>query len=728
MHVPKLPGLVRYFGIAALLLAAALFGTASGVVFAFVGDLPQISALGDFATERRVLVTYDQIPEVLRNAIVAAEDATFFSHGGLRVGRILITLAQDVIHQRSWGGSTLTQQLARKLFLTDDKTPERKIKEALLTIQIEKRYTKQEIFTMYCNKMYWGHYVYGVEAASQLYFAKSVKDLTLDEAAMIAGIIQGNVRQSPYVNMRAATIRRNYTLERMAEEGFITQPQLDAAKARPIVTRGAPSQPPSIAPYFLETVRAHLEDEYGAKAVYEDGLTVRTGIDPSLQRAANRALDAGLRRIDKQRGFRKPTRNLVSEKRVLETYRLSRWERDPAEGDIVPAIVMATEGSEIRVRVGRLTGAIGRAGYEWTKRRTPQELVRRGDVVDVRVTKVDKSAATLTADLDQAPVLQGAVLAIENRTGQILAMVGGQSFERSQFNRATQAQRQVGSLFKPIVFTAAIDRGYTATTILDDSPASYDPGPNQPTYSPKNFDHKYEGPVSLRWALEDSRNVPTVALMSTLGPRNVIAYARQLGITSPIPEYLSTAIGSAEGNLLEMTSAYSAFPDQGVRMTPMLLESVTDRSGNLLEQHLPEPHEALKADTAYILTNLMRGVVLHGTAMGGTAGLRKDSGDWPLAGKTGTTDDLTDAWFIGFDPDITVGVWVGFDQKRTISSTAQGASVALPIWVDVMRDWIDRRKKDRPERPEFAKPENVIVVMLDHGPEAFITGTEPGAK
>ncbi len=732
--------LVQSFGLIALFLAAALLGTAGGVLFAFVGDLPQISALddyspstitrvigrdgslvGEFATERRVIITYEQIPEVLRQAIVAAEDGEFFSHAGVSISRILVTFAKDVIYRRWWGASTLTQQLARKLFLTDDKTPERKIKEVLLAIQIEKRYTKQEIFTMYCNQMYWGHGAYGVEAASRLYFGKPAKELTLDEAAMIAGIIQNNVRQSPYVNMQAAVRRRNYTLDRMVAEGFLTVADADSAKKRPIVTRGAPSLPPSIAPYFLETVRIHLEERYGAKAVYENGLIVKTGLDPALQRAANLALDAGLRELDRRRGYRKPARNILDEKRALDTYRHPRWNRDPAAGDVLPALVTAVDnGVTIRVRVGRWLGTIDRAGYAWTKRKA-DDAVRAGDLVEVKVAKVDP-AGTFTATLDQAPNVQGAVLAIDNHTGQVLAMVGGSSFETSQFNRATQALRQVGSLFKPFVFTAAIDRGYTATSMLDDSPASFPAGPGQPPYEPRNYDREYEGMITVRRALEQSRNVPTIRLMAALDPKNVIPYARSLGVSSPLPPYLSIAIGAAEGTLLEMTSAYSAFPNQGVRMTPAMVLEVIDRDGDLLEQHRAEPHEALRADTAYIMTNLLRGVIQHGT--GASAGKL----NWPLGGKTGTTDDYTDAWFVGFDPDITIGVWLGFDQKKPIGDRVTGTLAALPIWIDIMKTWVDRRRTELPGPPDFSRPGNVVIVMTDNGPEAYIVGTEPTGK
>jgi penicillin-binding protein 1A len=744
MAVPALPGLVRGFGIVALFLAAALFGTASGVLFAFVGDLPQITALddykpgtitrvlardgavvGEYAAERRQVITYDQISPHLRNAILAAEDADFMHHSGLSLPRLAVTLVRDIVNRELAGASTLTQQLARNLFPTTVgferrglAALERKIKEALVAIQIEKRYTKEEIFTMYCNQIYFGHLTYGVESASQLYFGKSARDLSVGEAAMIAGIIQGNRRQSPYENMNAAIRRRNYALDRMATEGMITVEEAEAVKAQPIVTRGTPSGPPSIAPHFLEAVRTYLEDEYGAKEVLESGLTVKTGLDVGLQRAAVIALDRGLRRIDKLRGYRKPARSLVAEKRPLDGYRHPRWVRDPVEGEIVPAVVMGTEGGVIRVRVGKWFGTIDAKGYAWTRRRAIADVAATGDLVEVQILKLDPKG-TFTALLEQPPAVEGALLAIDNHTGEIRAMVGGNSFERSQFNRSMQAMRQVGSLFKPFVYVAAIDTGYTAASEIEDAPVSFYAGPGQPPYEPKNYDREYHGFITLRQALEGSRNVPTIRLMDKLGPPQVIKYARQLGITAPLPPYLSTAIGAAESTLLEMTSAYSAFPNQGVRMKPSLLLEVTDREGNVLEQTRPQPSEAIRADTAYIVTSLLTGVVQNGTAT--TARTL----NWPVGGKTGTTDDYTDAWFIGFDPDITIGVWIGFDQKRTIGNNQTGTVAALPVWIETMKTWVDRRRKELEAPPEFARPTNVTTALTDRGPEVFIVGTQP---
>ncbi len=724
-----------------LFLLTIVLGAVSGVLFAFAGDLPQISALddyapstitrihastgevvGEFATQRRTVVTYDQISPLLRQAIIAAEDKDFDRHVGLSIPRILVTLGKDIAERRKAGGaSTITQQLARNLFLTFEKTWERKIKEAILAIQIEKRYTKREILTMYCNTIYFGHGAYGVEAASRLYFGKSARDLALEEAALIAGIIQGNVRQSPYINPEAATRRRNYALQRMADEGFVTQAQADTAKALPIKTAGLPTQPYSPAPYFVEEVRQQLEASFGAKQLYENGLSVQTTLDLQLQTAATRALQAGLRRLDQRRGFRKPT-NLLQAGADLDAYRHPRWQGPMAVGDVVSAVVTGATASEIQARAGRLDLRIPKAGFEWTGKSTATALVTRGDLVQVLIEQ-QVDGHTATGRLDQEPELQGGVVALDNRTGRILAMVGGFDFDRSKFNRAVQASRQLGSTFKLVVFTAAIDRGYTPASTLMDTPVSFPGGAGSPAYSPLNYDKQFQGPISLRRALEQSRNVPTVRLMNALGPKQVSQYAVKMGITSPIPPYLSSALGAGEATLLEITNAFSLFPNQGVRMTPYQIVRVTDREGNALEENRPQPTEAIRADTAFVMTTLLRGVVQQGTAA------RAAALNWPLGGKTGTTDDFTDAWFVGFDPDITVGVWVGFDTKRPIGQGQSGAVAALPIWIDVMQHWIDRQRKAGSKAPDFPAPGNIVFAANAAGQqEAFIAGTEPGAE
>ncbi len=737
-------------GIAALFIAAAVAGTASGVIFAFAGDLPEISKLddyqpstisrvygrdgsiiGEFATERRIMVTYDQIAPVMRNAVLAAEDGDFFNHDGLEVSRMALALMRDVFSSsKTPGRSTITQQLARNIFrdtIGFNRSPdavidvsgwERKIKETLAALQIEKRYTKEEIFTMYCNQITWGLGAYGVQAAARLYFDKPASELTLGEAATLAGIIPSPARWNPYVDLDAATRQRNQTLDRMVDGGYITRAEADAARAEPIVTRGEPSRPRSIAPYFLELIRQELDDTYGSKAIYESGLTIRTGIDPELQRVADKALDLRLREIDKIHGYRMPTTNVLDDGKRIETARLSGWAGGPRPGAILPAIVLGTSGRDLQVRIADWTGVIKPAGYAWT-RRSVERLGKAGDVIEVLVTAVDAGEGTFEAKLEQTPAVEGAVVAIENRTGQILAMVGGDDFERTKFNRATQALRQVGSLFKPFVYMAALDAGYTAVSTIDDSPASFDVGPDQPPYEPRNYDRKYEGEITLRRALEDSRNVPAVKLMAALGPERVIGYARRLGLTSPLPPYLSVAIGSAEASLIEMVAAYAALPNQGVRMTPLSILEVADHEGNVLERHYTQPHEAIRADTAYLISNLLVGVVQHGTAASARVL------DWPLGGKTGTTNDYSDAWFIGFDPEITLGVWIGYDQVRPIGPNYTGTVAALPVWTSIMRTWIERRRAELDAPPEFERPHNVVVVDTPNGPEAFLAGTQP---
>jgi penicillin-binding protein 1A len=747
-------------GIALLFIIVAMLGTLSGVLFAYAGDLPQVSALddytpstitrvyaadgqviGEFATQRRVIISYDDINPLLRQAIIATEDAEFDRHFGVNIWRIFVAAVTDIMERRrAQGASTLTQQLARNLRdhfgLTNEKSFERKIKEAILAIQIEKRYTKKEIFTIYCNQMYLGHGAYGVEAASRLYFNKTTKQLALEEAALIAGLFQLPERQSPFVDMKRATQRRNVVLQRMADERYLTQAQADAAKRKPIVTRGQPNQPPGIAPFFVEEVRKHLERDYGAKVLYENGLSVTTTLDVRLQNAANGAIERGLRRYDKRHGYRRAKRNVLAEGQTIETFKDDRWARPIAAGDVVPAVVSAigkpAATGAARLRVGPYQAELSRGGFAWTRRTTAADLFKPGDLIEVQISKVDEATHTATVTLEQTPLAEAAIVAIDNRSGQIKAMVGGWSFNRSKFNRAVQAYRQLGSTFKPIVYTAAIDRGYTPSSILIDSPVSY-PAGNGQIYSPHDYDHKFEGEITLRHALEESRNIPAIRMMDVLGPKNVLAYAKRFGFEEDFPPYLPIALGAGDGTLLEVTSAYTVFPNQGVRMKPFSVLKVLDRDRNLLEENRAEPADVISADTAFVMTNLLRGVVLRGTAQAAA------SIDWPLAGKTGTVDDNTDAWFIGFDPDLTVGVWIGFDEKKSLGGLEQGAVAALPIWTDFMKAYIDARP-DKDQPPAFSAPGNIVFLTVDKSngtvlppdtpggiSEAFISGTQPGA-
>jgi penicillin-binding protein 1A len=754
--------IARSATIVALFVAAAVLGILSGVLFAFAGDLPEISALdnynpstitrvyaangdvvGEFAVQRRLVIGYDDISPRLREAIISAEDADFNSHFGLSISRILITLMRDVFERRLGnpaGASTLTQQLARNLFpIGFEKSIDRKVKEALLAIQIEKRYTKREILTLYCNQIHFGHGTNGVEAAARLYFNKRAKDVTLEEAALIAGIIQSPARQSPYVDMAAATRRRNYVLQRMAEEKYITFDDAEKAKATPIAVKGQPQPEKSIAPFFLEEVRKHLERQYGAKALYESGLSVTTTLDPALQQIANHAIEKGLRTYDKRHGWRRPTRNVIADKHTVEGYRDDRWKSPIDVGDIVPAVV-ATIGKPApngaaRLIIGPYHADLTREGFAWTRRTNAADLVKVGDLVDVEIKALDENTKAATVSLEQTPVAEAALLALDNHTGQIKAMVGGWDFQRSKFNRAVQAFRQLGSTFKPIVYTAAIDRGFTPASVIVDAPVAY-PSGNGGTWTPQNYDHTFLGPITLRYAVEESRNIPAIKMMDEIGTKTVLGYAKRFGFEEEFPPYLPIALGAGDATLMEVTSAYTAFANQGMRMKPWSIINVKDREGNLLEQNRAEPTDVIGADSAYVMTNILRGVLSpRGTAARAT----QMASHWPLAGKTGTVDNNTDAWFIGFDPDITVGVWIGLDDKRkSLGGDEQGAKAALPIWMDFMQAYIDRRPdKDTP--PEFQAPGNIVFLAVDKSTgapatpdspgvitDAFIAGTEPG--
>jgi penicillin-binding protein 1A len=736
-----------------LFLLVAILGSLGGVLFAYGTDLPEISRLDDyqpntitrllardgqvvaqFATERRVVVRYEDIAPVLRQAIIATEDAEFEQHFGVSVTRILVTALKDTVYRQKGGASTITQQLARDLFLREYMRGgvyarsgleglERKVKEALVAIELEKRYTKREIFTFYANQINLGHGAYGVEAASRMYFNKSAKDVNLEEAATLAATIQTPARLSPFVDPQRNRNRRNYVLRRMAEEGYISDKTAHDAQERPIVLRGQPMPDQSLAPYFAEEIRKKLEAQFGASELYEAGLTVQTTLDADLQSAMNRALDRGLRRLDKRHsGYRGPVGNVLANGKSLDAFTSDTWAKPIHSGDIVQALVTAVPtaaSASVRLRIAGRDAELSPKGFAWVTKKTASMLFKVGDVIEVEVRTVDNGGGFKDVALEQPPIIEGAALAIDNRTGQIRAMTGGFSFARSKFNRAVQANRQVGSLFKPFVYTAAIDRGYTAASTFVDEPISLDAGPNQPPYEPLNYDRKYEGPITLRRALEDSRNIPAVKAMAEIGPAEVLQYAKRFGLPGKYEPYLSMALGAGEATLVDMTSAYTAFPNQGVRMQPYAFTTITDRDGNILAENRPQPHEAIRADTAYIMTNLLRGVVLHGTAAAAA------SLNWPLAGKTGTMDEYTDAWFIGFDPTITVGVWVGYDEKKPLGRNETGAQAALPIWIDIMKAYIDK-DADRKNPPDFDAPGNIVFVSLEGGKvEAFINGTQP---
>ncbi|MGC4082967.1 MAG: penicillin-binding transpeptidase domain-containing protein [Vicinamibacterales bacterium] len=463
-----------------------------------------------------------------------------------------------------------------------------------------------------------------------------------------------------------------------------------------------------------------------------------TTLDPAMQQMANTAIETGLRTYDKRHGWRKPTRNVSAEKKTVDTWRDDRWRSAMHVGDVVPAVVAEVGHSSpasARLIVGPYHAELTREGFAWTRRATAADLFAVGDIVDVQIKTLDDEKKTVTVSLEQTPVAEAAMLVLDNRTGQIKAMVGGWDFQRSKFNRAVQAYRQLGSTFKPVVYTAAIDRGFTPASIIIDSPVAY-PSGSGGTWAPQNYDHTFMGPITLRYALEESRNIPAIKMMDEIGVKNVLDYAKRFGFEEEFPPYLPIALGAGDATLMEVTSVYTTFPNQGIRMKPWAILNVKDREGNLLEQNRAGPTDVIGADSAFVMTNILRGVLSPRGTGARAAGM---ASKWPLAGKTGTVDNNTDAWFIGFDPDITVGVWIGMDDKRkSLGGDEQGAKAALPMWMDFMQAYIASRT-DCDNPPQFQPPGNIVFLAVDKHTgtatgadtpdaitDAFIAGTEPG--
>jgi penicillin-binding protein 1A len=686
----KLVGRVL-FGL--LILIAILVGATGGLLLVYTTDLPQVDALeayrpssitelyddhgkviGSFALQRRVVVGYDDFPPILRDALVSIEDKDFYKHSGINFWRIAGAAYRDIRSGGTvQGASTLTMQLARNLFLSPDRRWQRKVQEAMLAIQIERRFTKPQIFTLYANQIALGHGVFGFEAASEFYFSKPAKQLTLTEATLLAGLPKGPTYYSPINHPDRAQQRRNRVINAMLEDGKITAAEANDAKSAPLVLHLA-HDPNSLAPYFVEEIRRYLEGKFGTDQVHEGGLKVYTSLDVQLQKAANQAVLDGLAAYERRHGWKGHLENVVAEGEVLDKYSNPDWDDDPEVGGYVHALVTSAGAGIATLKFGSYTAALGQSDVAWTQHKLA-DILKAGDICYVKVLSLGNNGAAKVS-LEQDSGAQAALVAIDNASGAIKAMVGGRDFDISKFDRATQALRQVGSSFKPYVYTTIIDGGASPDDTILDEPISFET-PSGP-YTPHNYDEKFEGIITLRRALAQSRNIPALKLANKVGIKSVIDYAERFGVTSKLPPYLPVALGSAEITLMEQTSAYSVFPNDGVRVSPRYITRVTDYEGRVLEEDFPEVKDVISERTARVMTSMLREVVLHGT---GIAAARLP---FPVAGKTGTTNDFTDAWFVGFTPTMTCGVWVGYDEKKSLGAKETGAHAALPIWMNFM--------------------------------------------
>ncbi len=708
-----------------LLLLSALFGVMCGLMLVYSVDLPQIDdlvkyrpnttttlydvhgrAFGSFSLERRVVVQYSDIPVVLRDAIISIEDKSFERNWGVNLFRAVGAAWRDLHAKgRAQGASTLTMQLARNLFLSSEKTYGRKLQEVLLSMQIERRFTKEQIFTLYANQIYLGRGTYGFEAGSEFYFSKHVKDLNLQEAALLAALPKGPEAYSPLRYPEKALKRRNLVLSEMLHDKKITAEQAKAAEAAPLGLRiETPSN--NVAPYFVEEVRRQLEKEYGVDEVHGAGLRVDTTLDLDLQAVANKAVLDGTAAYERRRGWQGHLLNVVLAGLDPDLYKHPDWAQPVIEGTYVHGLVGEVAADHVVVKMGARRAVLKQADWAWTQFPTADSFLRTGDLVYVKVDKVlpDGSVHAL---LEQDSGAQASMMAIDNVNGEVLAMVGGRDYALSQFNRATQAQRQVGSSFKPYVYTTAVEAGAKPTDIIVDGPTSFYT-PNGP-YTPHNYEGDYKGAMTLINAFAESRNIPALKLAAKAGISKVIETAHRFGVTSNIPAFLPVAIGSADITLAEQVGAYSVFPNDGIRIEPHYIRRVTQADGQPMHEIEVPVKEVISVDTARTMMQLLRAVVAYGT------GAAASQLHHPLGGKTGTTNNYTDAWFVGFSPGVTCGTWIGFDDRQSLGEKETGAKAALPMWMDFMRAAIATRPDE--VFPSEGAPKKELEVPLG-GPDA----------
>ncbi len=683
------------------------------------------SLIGEFYVERRYLVPLDAIPQHVRLAFLAAEDADFYKHRGIDPASIVRAFLANVLHhQVVQGGSTITQQVVKQLLLTPERSYERKLKELVLALRLETKLSKDDILYLYLNQIYFGAGAYGVAAAAREFFDRGVEELSLAQAALLAGLPQAPSRYDPQRRPQQAIGRQRYVLQRMRENGFITPEEHQAAIAEQLVF--APRRPATYlaAPWYVEHVRRVLEERYGGTAPYQLGLQVYTAVNVELQRAAEEAVRAGLRELDGRQGFRGPVHHI--DPRKVDSFLAREAATKPLDAGRARGVIVDVRPQGLGVRTAWERGFLPAAALAWGTRKLAPAAFKPGDVIAVTVTEEAVGGAARFA-LDQEPQVEGALVAIDPYTGEVKAMVGGYDFRRSQFNRAVQAKRQPGSAFKPLIYAAAMEHGYTPASIVLDAPIALDNG-NQPPWMPRNYENKYYGPTPLRYALARSLNTVTVRLVDAMGIKPVLASLPRFGFQGPLPRNLSIALGSTEVTPLELTRAYGVFATLGKRFDPIFITRVTDREGDPLEFSGTRPHfeRVMSPEIAYVITDMMKTVVEHGT------GRKAAELGRPVAGKTGTTNDTHDAWFLGFTPDLLAGVWVGFDSERSLGKTETGGHAAAPIWTAFM-------KKAVADRPvvDFRVPEGVSFVQVDRATglrasegteaelEVFVKGSEP---
>jgi len=709
--------IVGKFALATLLLLAVITGSLAGLTLVYSFDLPQINDLerfrpstktelydqkgriiGSFALERREIVGYDGFAPVLRQAVISIEDKSFESHWGINVFRVVGAVWYDIrYHGRAQGASTLTMQLARNLFLSADRTASRKVQEAYLAIQIERSFTKEQIFTLYGNQIYLGSGMYGFEAASEFFFSKHAKDLTLTEAALLAGLPKGPVAFSPLLNPEKALRRRNLVITEMELDKAITHQQAEEARQAPLGLHTAQPEM-SVAPWFQEEVRRELEKRFGAEQVHEAGLKVQTTLDLDLQQTANRAVADGLATYERRHGWKAKLENILTNGATLDDYRHPDWAMQSRPGEYVHALVTAVLPLEIRARIGppgRQSDKIVLLpeDWKWTGQPHADTFVKPGDIIYVHLADAIEGTAR-RATLEQDSGAQSSLLAMDNSTGDVLAMVGGRDYALSQFNRSTQSERQTGSSFKPYVYTAAIEDGAKPDDIIVDGPVHFG------SYTPHNYENDYKGAMTLTNAFAESRNIPALKLAARVGIHKVIDVTHSFGVTSNIPAYLPVAIGAVEITLQEQVASYAVFPNDGLRVTPRLIRKVSNADGITLWEDRPAVTQVIDQQTARTMMTLLQAVTAHGT--GAAVAQMKH----PLGGKTGTTSDFTDAWFLGFSPSVTCGVWIGFDSRQSLGEKETGAKAALPVWMTFMKAAIAGKPDETsPENP----PENQLL-------------------